>query len=178
MAQLTFTSLGGSTLKCSGGPMPLVVFPAKIQDGMLNFMPSPQESPSREVISWPGEYDVAGITVKGIGQKEGQKVSYVIDIDNIRFAFPASPLEDWSDEDIERMGEVHVLVLPAEDVKRCQTLLDEIDPRMLFIVPAADGSLHPDVLKACGAAGKEQVKEFKLKGAFGVEGREVVVFGA
>ncbi len=158
--------------------MPLVVFPEKIQAGMLNFMPSPQENPSREVISWPGEYDVAGITVRGIGQKEGQKVSYVIDIDDVRFAFPASPLEDWSDEDIERLGEIHVLVLPAEDVKRCQTLLDEIDPRMLFIVPAADGSLHPDVLKACGAAGKEQVKEFKLKGSFGAEGREVVVFGA
>jgi hypothetical protein len=89
MAQLTFT-LSGSALKCTGGPMPFVVFPEKVQAGMLNFMSSPQENPSREVISWPGEYDVAGITVRGIGQKEGQKVSYVIVVDDIRFAFPAS----------------------------------------------------------------------------------------
>lgn len=158
--------------------MPFVVFPDKVQAGMLNFLPSPEPTPSREVISWPGEYDIAGITVRGIGQKEGQKVSYVIDIDDVRFAFPAAPIEDWSSEDIEHMGEVHVLVLPAEDPKKCQTLLDEIDPRMLFIVPAADGSLHPDMLKSCGAADKEHVKEFKLKGSFGAEGREVVVFSA
>lgn len=156
--------------------MPFIVFPEKPQKDMLSLLSSPQETPSREVISWPGEYDIAGITVRGIGQKEGQKVSYVMVVDDVRFAFPASPLEDWSDEDIERLGDIHVLVLPAEDVKRCQTLLDEIDPRVLFIVPAADGSLHPDVLKACGAADKEHVKEFKLKGSFGAEGREVVVF--
>ncbi|UPA22641.1 hypothetical protein K8942_00290 [Candidatus Peribacteria bacterium] len=176
MAQLTFSLVGGSTLKCSGGPMPFTVFPDKVQSGVLNLLPSPQESPSREIISWPGEYDIAGITVRGIGQNEGQKVSYVLDIDDIRFAFPASPLEDWRDEDIERMGEVHVLVLPAEDPKKCQALLDEVDPRVLFIVPGSDGSLNPDMLKSCGAADKEHVKEFKLKGAFGAEGREVVVF--
>jgi hypothetical protein len=158
--------------------MPFIVFPEKVQTGMLNFMSSPQENPSREVISWPGEYDVGGITVRGIGQLEGQKVSYVIVVDDIRFAFPASPLEDWSDEDIEHMGDVHVLVLPAEDPKRCQTLLDEVDPRMLFIVPAPDGSLHPDVLKNCGAMNNEHVKEFKLKGSFSSEVREVVVFSA
>ena len=156
--------------------MPFVVFPEKKMEGVLNFLSVPEEVPTREVISWPGEYDVAGITIKGIGQKEGQKVSYVITVDDVRFAFPASPLEEWSDEDIERMGDVHVLVLPATDVKLCQTLLDEVDPRMLFIVPASDGSLHPEVLKNCGAINKEHVKEFKLKGAFGAEGREVVVF--
>lgn len=157
--------------------MPFAVFPEKVQTGLLNFLGKPQESPSREVISWPGEYDIAGITIRGIGQLEGQKVSYVITVDDVRIAFPASPLEDWSSDDIEQLGEVHVLVLPAEDPKRCQTLLDEIDPRVLFIVPGSDGSLHPDVLKSCGAMDKEQVKEFKLKGSFGAEGREVVVFG-
>lgn len=175
MASLTFT-LSGSTLKCSGGPQTFVVFPEKIQSGVLNFLPSPQETPSREVISWPGEYDVAGITVRGIGQAEGQKVSYVIEVDGIRIACPASPLEDWTSEDIEHMGEVHVLVLPAEDPKKCQALLDEVDPRILFIVPATDGQLHPDVLKSCGAVGKEQVKDYKLKGSMPSEGREVVVF--
>ncbi len=156
--------------------MPFVVFPKSIQEGVLNFLAIPEESPVREVISWPGEYDVGGITIKGIGQNEGQKVSYVITVDDVRFAFPASPLEEWRNEDIERMGDVHVLVLPAEDVKMCQTLLDEVDPRVLFIVPGADGKLHPEVLKNCGAVDKEHVKEFKLKGSFGAEGREVVVF--
>jgi hypothetical protein len=177
-AMLTFTSLGGHTLKCTGGPRAFVVFPKKPEAGMLSLFPSPEENPAKEFISWPGEYDIGGVTIKGIGQAEGQKVSYVVEADGIRIAFPASPLEDWANEDIEKLGDVHVLVLPAEDPKKCQTLLDEIDPRVLFIVPAEDGTLHPDVLKACGAIGKEQVKEYKLKGAFGAEGREVVVFGS
>ncbi len=174
---LTITSLGSSSLKVSGGPRPFVVFPLKIDADVLNFLPAPEENPLPHVISWPGEYDVAGITVRGIGQLEGQKVSFMITVDDVRFAFPASPLEDWHDEDIERLGDIDVLVLPAEDAKRCQTLLDEVDPRMLIIVPAADGSLHPEVLKLCGALDKEHVKEYKLKGSFGAEGREVVVFG-
>lgn len=174
---LTFTSPGGSSLKCSGGARAFVVFPTKPEKDVLCLLPVPEESPVKERISWPGEYDIAGITIRGIGQNEGQKVSYVVEVDGVRIAFPASPLEEWADEDIEKMGDVHVLVLPAEDAKKCQTLLDEVDPRALFIVPAHDGSLHPDVLKLCGATGKEHVKEYKLKGSFAAEGREVVVFG-
>jgi hypothetical protein len=174
---LTFSHLQGSSVRVTGGGIPVVSFPDKIVDGAVNLLPSPQEFPSREQLSWPGEYDVAGVTIRGIGQQEGQKVSYVVESDGVRIAFPNSPLEAWDDADIERMGEVQVLVLPAEDPKLCQALLDELDPRVLIIVPTAGGSLHPDVLKACGAADKEHVSEYKLKGAMPAEGREVVVFG-
>lgn len=174
---LTFTHLKGSSVRVTGGAMPVVSFPATPVDGSINLFPSPQEFPSREQISWPGEYDVAGVTVRGVGQQEGQKVSYVAEVDGMRIAFPATPLEAWDDADIGRMGEVHVLVLPAEDPKLCQSLLDELDPRILIIVPSSDGTLHPDVLKVCGAADKEHVSEFKQKGALPQEGREVVVFG-
>jgi len=174
---LTFTHLAGSSIRIIGGGIPIVSFPAKPVDGSMNLIASPQEFPSREQLSWPGEYDIAGVTVRGIGQQEGQKISYVAEADGLRIAFPATPLESWSDADIERMGEVQVLVLPAEDPKLCQALLDELDPRVLIIVPAADGNLNPDVLKACGAVDKEHVSEYKLKGALPQEGREVIVFG-
>lgn len=174
---LTFTHLSGSSLRVVGGGIPVVSFPEKPVEGVVNLLASPQEFPSRELISWPGEYDVAGVTVRGIGQQEGQKVSYIVEADNMRIAFPVTPLQAWSDADIEHMGEVHILVLPAEDPKLCQTLLDELDPRILMIVPGSDGSIHPDVLKGCGAVDKEVVSEYKLKGALPQEGREVVVFG-
>lgn len=174
---LTFTHLKGSSIRVTGGGMPVISFPATPAEGSINLFPSPQEFPNREQISWPGEYDVAGVTVRGIGQQEGQKVSYVVEADGTRIAFPATPLEAWTDADIERIGEVQVLVLPAEDPKLCQALLDELDPRVLMIVPGSDGAIHPDVLKGCGAVDKEHVSEFKLKGALPQEGREVVVFG-
>jgi hypothetical protein len=174
---LTFNHLEGVSIRVSGAGMPIVSFPAKPVAGAINLLPSPQENPNREQLSWPGEYDVAGITVRGIGQMEGQKISYLIEADDVRIAFPNTPLEAWDDADIERLGDVHVLVLPSDDVKLCQKLIDDIDPRILIIVPAADGSLHPEVLKAAGAADKEHVSEFKLKGSLPQEGREVVVFG-
>lgn len=174
---LTFNYLGQGSVKVSGGAMPVVSFPQKAVSGAINLFASPQESPSRELLSWPGEYDIAGVTVRGIGQLEGQKVSYAVEIDSIRIAFPASPLEAWDDTDLEHLGDIHILVLPAEDPKFCQKLIDDIDPRILMLVPAADGTLNQDVLKAAGAVGNEQVSEYKQKGGLPQEGREVVVFG-
>jgi hypothetical protein len=175
---LTFSPLGGPSLKITGGNKPIVVFPTKIYSDTINLLAAPEEQPPKEAISWPGEYDIAGITVRGVGQLEGQKVSYLVEADGVRCAFPASPLEEWSEYDIERLGDVHVLVLPGENLKACQQLIDEIDPRILILVPAKDGTIHPDVLKHCGAQDKEAVSEFKLKGALPAEGREVVVFKA
>lgn len=174
---LTFNHLKGSSVKCAGGSMPIVSFPEKTVDGAINLMNSPQEFPSREMLSWPGEYDIGGISVRGIGHQEGQRISYVADVEGMRVAFPCSPLEEWEEIDIEHLGDVHVMVLPSDDVKKCQKLIDEVDPRVLILVPGADGSIHPDILKACGAADKERSKEFKLKGSLPQEGREVVVFG-
>lgn len=174
---LTFTHLDGHSVRLTGGDMPVVSFPAKPVSGAINLFPTPEPSPNRERLSWPGEYNVAGVTVRGIGQLEGQKVSYVVEIDNVRVAFPSAPLEAWDDIDIEHLGEVAVLVLPSDDVKLCQKLIDDVDPRVLVIVPASDGTIHPDVLKACGAVGNERVSEYKLKGSLPQEGREVVVFG-
>lgn len=173
---LTFTHLDGISVRVTGGGMPIVSYPASPVEGAINLLSSPEANPNRERLSWPGEYDVAGVTVRGIGQLDGQKVSYVVEADNIRIAFPAAPLEAWDDADIERLGEVQVLVLPCDDVKLCQKLIDDIDPRILILVPGASGHTQ-DVLKAAGALDKEHVKEFKQKGALPKETREVVVFG-
>ena len=178
LAVLTFTSLGGHSLRITGGQKAVSVFPGKNAEGDMNLLPSPQEEGPDNAISWPGEYDVAGITVRGIGHGEGQQVSYLIEDDGTRCAFPCSPLLEWSEEDIERLGDVHVLALPAENSKVVQKLLDEVDPRVLLLVPGKDGKLDSDVLKVCGAVGKEQVSEYKLKGSLPAEGREVVVFAS
>lgn len=174
---LTFTHPGSLSVRIAGGSLPVVSFPDTPVSGTLSLLATPQEFPEREVLSWPGEYDVGGITIRGIGQKDGSKVSYLVEIEGIRIALPVFPLETWTDADLERLGDVHVLVLPAGDAKICQKMLDDIDPRVLIITPAADGSFNQDVLKSCGAVGQEHVEEWKLKGGLPQEGREVVVFG-
>lgn len=172
---LTITSLGGSGVSLSDGKTVVAAFPKAIVANAVNLLAIPEEKPKGSVISWPGEYDVSGIAIRGIGQKEGQQVSYVVQMDDLRVAVVSSPVEEWAQEDIERLGDVHVLVLPADDAKHCQELLDEIDPRLLVLVAGADGKIGADVLKGTGAADKEAVSEHKVKGSLPQEGRDVVV---
>jgi hypothetical protein len=118
------------------------------------------------------------VAIKGIGQDEGQHVSFAVHMDDVRVALPSSPIGEWSQEDIERLGDVAVMVLPAENAKHAQALIDEIDPRVLVLVAGADGNMDADVLKIAGATGKEAVSEYKLKGALPAEGRETIVLAA
>jgi hypothetical protein len=175
---LTFTLTRDNTLRCTGAGKPFSVFPAKAVSGDINLMAKPEETFNAEIVTWPGEYDIAGVTIRGIGQMEGQQVSYVVEADGYRFAFPSLPLQEWTDSDLEKAGDVQVLCLNAEDAKKALKIIEELDPRILFILPGSDGKMDPDMLKQCGAMGKEHVSEHKLKGGLPAEGREVVVFSA
>ncbi len=172
---LTFSALSGSAFRLMGAGRNVTVFasePADAKDLLLQS--SPEETPTQGVLSWPGEYDRSGIAIKGVGQEDGQHVSFVMMADDVRVAAIASPVRDWSKSDIEKLGEVAVLVVPAEDAKKVQALVDDVDPRVLILVAGPKGALENDVLKAVGALGKEQVAEYKLKG-LPQEGREVVI---
>lgn len=177
---LTIKALSGSGISLGDGTTTVVAYPKKPASGAVTLLAKPEENPSNAVLSWPGEYDIGGVALRGIGQQEGQKVSFVLQMDDVRVALPSAPLEEWSQSDIERLGDVHVLVLPAENAKIAQALIDEIDPRMLVLVPGGDGSMDADVVKSAGATGKAAVPEVKLKGAGSLpqEGREVVVLEA
>lgn len=162
-------------LLCGGAPKTFAVFPQGAMDASLSLLSLPEEEPQEGRISWPGEYDTAGMAIRGIGQGEGQQVSYVVRLPDARCAFLSSPLGEWTEESLEQLGSIDLLVLPGENAKAVQKFLDAVDPRLLFLLPSKNGVDH-DVLKICGADGKERVTEYKLKGALPTEGREVVVF--
>ncbi len=172
---LTFLATSGSGLRLIGAARPITAFASKdAQEKDIVLQAVPEEEPKDPVISWPGEYDRAGISIKGIGQDEGQHVSFVLVADDTRVALLAAPLTDWIEADIEKLGDIAVLALPAQDAKRVQAIVDEVDPRVLVLFPGEGGKIENDVLKAVGALGKEQVAEYKLKG-LPAEGREVVI---
>ena len=173
---LTFTPLGGSATRCKGSERGISAFADKPESGDLLLMSTPEETPADEAISWPGEYDVSGIAIRGVGHNEGQQVSYLATIDGTRCAFVSSPMHEWTDQEIESLGDVDVLVVPAEDGKKVQTIIDEVDPRVVILIPGKGGKIDNDAVKACGAQGKAHVSEHKVKG-LPAEGREVVVLG-
>lgn len=174
---ITLTSLGSGSFKVSGTPKPLIVFPKDAEkasgDNVIVLSSTPQEQSKEMVLSWPGEYNVSEISFKGIGHLEGKQVSYTADCDGVRCAFLSSPLQDWTDKQMEFVGDVDVLVLPTNDAKLVQKLVDEFDPRVLVLIPGEDKAAHAAVMKSFGA--KETVSEYKLKGSMPQEGREVIV---
>ncbi len=174
---LTFNLTNDGTIRITGADKAINVFPKKSVTGDINLVAKPEEEFNAEVVCWPGEYDIAGVTIRGIGHLDGQQVSFVIEADGYRIAIPSMPLVEWSDADLEHLGEAQVLLLPAEDAKKALKLVEDLDPRVLFLVAGADGKMDQEVIKQCGAAGREHVKEHKLKGSLAAEGREVVVLG-
>jgi L-ascorbate metabolism protein UlaG (beta-lactamase superfamily) len=179
---LTISSLGGPTVRCVLGKIPITVFPVSgkkdSSSGAVTILSHPEEQPSEGTISWPGEYDFSGIFVRGIGHDEGRQVSYVVDGEDVRLAFLSSPLHKLSDFELEQIGDIDVLCVPVDDVKMVQELIDAIDPRVLVPLPTKDERAFNEVLKVCGAQGKEAVTEHKIKGSLPAEGREVVVLKA
>ncbi len=172
---LTFTATGPSSLRVLGAETPINVFPdgGKLSDKDINLLALPEETETPGVISWPGEYNRGGVSVRGIGHEDGEQVSYVADPDGVRCAFLSEPVKDWTDKQIESVGDIDVMVLPAADAKLVQKLVDEFDPRVLILLPGEDKTALAAIEKIVGV--KERAKEYKLKGALPAEGREVIL---
>jgi len=175
---ITFSKLSDAGVLCVFAKKKIAVFPGEKDktDADISVFSSPDEDPAANTVSWPGEYDFDGVSVRGIGHDEGKFVSYVMQADDVRCAFLSAPLHDWTDHELELLGNVDVLVIAAEEPKLVQKLVDEIDPR-IFIPLEVKGQekAYTEILKNSGAQGVEEVKEYKQKGALPAEGREVVV---
>lgn len=173
---ITINSLGGQTIRCEIDGKTVVSFPEKPVSGAdISLLGSPEEEVAKGVISWPGEYDVGGLSVRGIGHEEGQKVSYVVDDGNVRIAFISTPLHEWSDHNMELLGDIDIMCLPADDARLAQKFIDDVDPRVLVPLPTKDEATFVELLKAIGAQDKDLEKEYKIKGVLPAEGREVVI---
>ena len=173
---ITVNSLGGKVTKVDVSGTTVVAFPDSADDkAQISLLGAPEEDVKPGVVSWPGEYDIHGIAVRGIGHDEGQRVSYVIDDGKVRIAFLSTPLHEWEDHNLELLGDIDVLCIPADDSKIAQKLIDAVDPRVLIPLPTKDEKTFVELLKIVGAQDKEIEKEYKLKGSLPAEGREVVI---
>ncbi len=154
------------------------VFPTKIPKDTWCLMSHPEEElVNKKVVSWPGEYDFGGVTVRAVGQEAGKQVSYACHTNNIRMAFVDAPVLEWTDTEIEKLGDVDVLVIAAENPKKLTPFIEAIDPRVIILFNVKGGDLA-GTAKACGAHSVEPVTEFKVKpGSLPTDSRQVVVLG-
>ncbi len=175
---ITFSATKGAACSVNTGVIAFDVFPEKVAKDTWTFLSHPEEErANKKVISWPGEYDFAGISVRGVGQEAGRQVSYVCHLESVRIGFIDGPILDWKDSDIQKIGDIDVLVVAADNPKKVLALVEAVDPRVIVLFDVKGGDLA-GTAKSCGVASIETVSEYKVKASsLPQDSRQVVVLG-
>ncbi len=144
---------------------------------------SPQTG--RLFITFPGEYEVSDVSVKGVAvrahmDEEGKKkdaVLYKIVADDIRVAFAGHIFSDITDAELEQLGAVDVLVIPVggngytTDGVDALKLIKKIEPKIVVPTHYEQKGFNYEVpqqpldeaLKGLGLEITETVPKLKLK---------------
>lgn len=130
-----------------------------------------EENP--RIIDWPGEFEVSGVSIESYPAHAYSKSEvlknqnvFVFTIDGFRVCTLSSLNHDVSDDLLDKLGEVDVLIIPVGgknvlDTKTAQTIIEEIDPRI--IVPSCFES-PAEFLKANGKTDLQTVPKLVVKG--------------
>lgn len=167
-------------------------------DDVALFTQVPDVAPeARLVVADPGEYETAevsifGVPARGHMQEKGESEAvtmYRIVYDDLRVAVLGHVHPDLSDDQLEELGVVDVLIIPVGgngytlDAVGAAQLIKKIEPKVVipthydekglsYEVPQA--SLE-DALKNLGMEPKEKVSKYKPKPADLGEGTQLVV---
>ncbi len=135
-----------------------------------------------QVIDWPGEYEVKGVAITAHtlpqtkekkSTKGGASLYFLLEIDGINICFLGDLQGELSDELIEGIGDVDLLMLPiggngTMDAKQAHNVIEEIEPRailpMHYAVPGVKATLDgvEVFLKQGGVTGIEAKEKFTI----------------
>jgi L-ascorbate metabolism protein UlaG (beta-lactamase superfamily) len=165
---LDVTWLGQSCFRLRGknaavvtDPFPPAVGPKLRLESNLVTISHPHENHSHVasvkdayVIEGPGEYEVAGVTVRGLptyhdgqqGAEHGRNTVYVIELDDVRVCHLGDLGHALDDRALETIGNVDVLLVPVGggtslDGAKAAEVVRQVEPR--YVVPMHFG--HPSL---------------------------------
>lgn len=136
------------------------------------------------VIDQPGEYEVSGVSVSGLQARAhidevGQRNATVfkLTIDDIRIVVTGHIFPELSENELEELGVVDVLIIPVGgngytlDGVGALNIIKEIEPKLIIPTHYADKGLHfavpqqtlEDALKAISMEPKEKTPKLRLK---------------
>jgi L-ascorbate metabolism protein UlaG (beta-lactamase superfamily) len=97
------------------------------------------------IIDAPGEYEVKGVMVQGVesfhddqkGIERGSNIAFRIEIDGISIAHLGDLGHVLSDEQLEQLGVIDILLIPvggkdALDAKKAVEVINQIEPRIVI----------------------------------------------
>ncbi|NTU70138.1 MBL fold metallo-hydrolase, partial [bacterium] len=157
---MDITWLGQSCFKIQGKETTLVIdpydsklgikLPKKLEADILLISHDHYDHNNKEavsgdpyIINTPGEYEVKGVQITGIemfhdknqGKDRGKTTAYVIELDGIKLCHLGDIGQDLSDEEIEKLGDIDVLMIPTGGVytinaEEAAKIIGEIEPKI------------------------------------------------
>lgn len=130
-----------------------------------------------KVLNWPGEYEVGGIAItaqllKSETEKGAGNMLYMLDAEGLKICYLTNLDGSFTEEIIESIGEVDVLILPIgldkNSAKQAHQLIEQIEPRavvpMLYQTEGLKIELQgvEDFAKQAGIAVIETKDKFTL----------------
>ncbi len=137
-----------------------------------------------KTLDWPGEFEVSGVSIEAFSAQrfatdegvKGEDVNlFVFVVDGIKICYLSGLSHDLSDELIDRIGDVDVLLLPVGggDVlegKVAHKLMEAIEPRIVIPMYYAATKTNltlgdaSEFLKAVGKTELQAEEKFSIKG--------------
>lgn len=146
------------------------------------------------VISGPGEYEVAGVSIFGVvtfhdasrGSKRGTNTVYVITLDGMRVAHLGDLGHRLTESQLEEVNGADILMIPVGgiytiDAKEAIEVIGQVEPKIIipmhYHLPGLTIKLAPvsQFLKEIGAEGVEPIPRLTISKDRLPEEREVVI---
>ena len=163
--KMVISLLEPSGIKCQVADFSLLVDPPKTKKGGLILRtesPKGDLSPDDNEINGPGEYELGGIRVRGVGIKGengSARVAYSALFDGIRLGFVNGLDKPLSQEELEDMGEIDILFVDVEqstlNIKEMTSFIKKVDPKI--IMPTTDKGAKK-LLEEFGQTGQAEEK--------------------
>jgi|JI10StandDraft_1071094.scaffolds.fasta_scaffold227319_3 L-ascorbate metabolism protein UlaG (beta-lactamase superfamily) len=136
-------------------------------------------------IEGPGEYEVRGVSIKGIASQrmielndDKKATIYRLVIDGVSFAIVGHVRVPLTDDELEKIGVVDIAIVPVGgggytlDGHQAMKVVKQLEPKVVIPTHYADSAVHYEVpqngldefIKELGAE-HEKVTSYKVKGA-------------
>lgn len=157
--------------------------------------PDGKKSP-KIVIDTPGEFEVSGVSVKGIAArahmddpKEHTATMYKLNVGDFRIAVTGHVFADLNDDQLEALGTIDILIVPIGnsgytlDSVGASKVIRKIEPKLVIPTHFADSAINYEVpqqtleeaMKELPFEMKEAVPKLKLKESDLSEVTELVI---
>ncbi len=126
-----------------------------------------------KILDWPGEFEVSGVSIESLNPNGDKEMIFLFQIDGIKIAHLSHLSHELSDDILDRLGDVDILLVPVGgnivlDGKTAQKVVEAIEPRVVIpmFYAATETKLKisgpEEFLKAVGKTELEPVEKFSV----------------